>query len=298
MLRGLPASIILHAAVIAAGAIVLPTMVRDIEPAFTSIPIEIVELSDETNIRARPEVDAPEPETEESPPIEDYLQELDTIPPEEPEPEPEPEPETAVAPPPPAPEPEPEPEPAPAEEEPEPEPESEPEPEPDRPVLAQTETDPLDDILGDASNLFDRTPRERTRANPAPPPQEVLEDEQPRASEARRGAGEQTGNTANVVALINNQMRICWDDVVDLPNPERLNVVVRVELNRDGSIKNGPDLVDPARPPIGDRSMGVAIERALRAVRKCAPYRLPEGALDYYDDWDEVTLNIGPAYRN
>ena len=218
MLRGLPASIILHAAVIAAGAIVLPTMARDFEPAFTSIPIEIVELSNETNIRARPEVEAPEPETEEPPPIEDFIEDLDTIPPEEPEPDPEPEPETAVAPPP-APEPEPEPAPAPAEKEPEPEPEPEPDPEPeaDRPVLAQTETDPLDDILGDASSLFDRTPRERTRSNPAPPP-EVLQDEQPRASEAQRGAGQQTGNTVAVSALIYDQMRICWDTVDDLKN--------------------------------------------------------------------------------
>ena len=165
-------------------------------------------------------------------------------------------------------------------------------------MLAQTQTDPLDDILGDASNLFDRTPRERSSSNPRPPPQEVLQDEQPTASEARRGAGEQTGNSVAVTTLISQQMKVCWDDVVDLPNPERLNVVVKVELNRDGSIKDGPDLVDPARPPIGDRPMSVAIERALRAVRKCSPYRLPEGSEDYYNDWDEVTLNIGPAYRN
>lgn len=296
MLRGLPASILLHAAVIAAGSIVLPSLARDVEPAFIVVPIEIVDLSDETNIRARPEVDAPEPETEAPPPIEEFLQDLDTIPPEDPQPEPEPEPETAVAPPPPAPEPEPEP--APAEEETEPEEAPEPEPQADRPVLEQAQNDPLDDILGDASNLFDRTPRERARANPAPPSQETLEDEQPRASEAQRGAGRQTGNTVAVEALIYDQMRICWDTVEDLPDSQRLNVTVKVELNRDGSIKDGPDLVNPTRAPIGDRYMGVAIERALRATRKCAPYRLPEGADEYYDEWREVTLNIGPAYRN
>ncbi|MCI4643844.1 MAG: hypothetical protein MRY64_03570, partial [Hyphomonadaceae bacterium] len=138
----------------------------------------------------------------------------------------------------------------------------------------------------------------RSTSNPSPPPPETLQDEQPKASEARRGAGEQTGNTAAVTALISQQMFYCWDDVDDLPNPERLNVTIKMQLSRDGSIKDGPDLVNPARPPIGDRSMGVAIERALRAARKCAPYRLPEGADEYYDDWDEVTLNIGPAYRN
>ncbi|MCI4643325.1 MAG: hypothetical protein MRY64_00905, partial [Hyphomonadaceae bacterium] len=158
MLRGLPASILFHGAVIAAGSIVLPTLARDIDPTITVVPIEIVDLSEETNIRARPEIEAPEPEPEEPPPIEDYLEDLDTIPPEEPEPESEPEPEMAEAPPPP-PEPDPEPEPAPAED-PEPEPEA-PEPQSNRPILEQAENDPLDDILGDASNLFDRTPRER-----------------------------------------------------------------------------------------------------------------------------------------
>ena len=84
MLRGLPASLLLHAAVIAAGSVVLPSLARDMDPTFTVVPIEIVDLAEETNIRARPEVDAPEPETEEPPPIEDFLEDLDTIPPEDP----------------------------------------------------------------------------------------------------------------------------------------------------------------------------------------------------------------------
>ncbi|MEM1106317.1 MAG: hypothetical protein AAGH87_07985 [Pseudomonadota bacterium] len=288
MLRGLPASLILHAAIAGAGAIVLPTLARDVTAEVSLVPIDILSVSDLTNVAPAPRREVPEPEAEIPPPLEDFLEDLDTIPPDIPEPEPEPEPEAAE---PPAPPPEPEPEPEPA-----PEPEA-PEPEPDRPILAEAPADPLADILGDAENLFDRTPRDPPRQAPPAPAPERLEDEQPARSEARRGAGARTANTARVEALLTQQLFVCWDDVDDQPNPERLNVTLKMELNRDGTIGAGPTLVDPRRRPIGDRAMGVAIDRALRAARRCAPYRLPDGAAAYYDEWKEVTLNLGPVFR-
>lgn len=295
MLRGLPASLVLHAAIIGAGAIVLPTMARDVSVPSIVVPIEIVSVSEITNVAPRVERDAPEPEPEAPPPLEEFLEDLDTIPPDEPEPDPEPVPEdeaaSVPAPPEPEPEPAPDPEPEPAA------PEEEPEPVDDRPVLAEAPEDPLAGILGDADNLFDRTPREPPQRQAAAPSPETLSDEQPTRSEARRGAGERTGNTARVESLLTQQLFICWDDVDDLPNPERLNVTFKMTLNRDGTIKSGPTLIEPRRAPIGDRAMGVAIERALRAARKCSPYRLPDGAAQYYDEWDEVTLNLGPSFR-
>lgn len=301
MLRGLPASIILHAAVIGAGYIVLPSMGRSLETSVMAVPIEIVDLSETTNIAPRVERDGPEPEPEEAPPrLEDYLEDLDTVPVPEPEEgEVEEEPLAEEEAPPPAPEEEVVPLPA-EDEAPEPEPEpdeEEPAPEPDRPVLSPDPENVLDDILGEDSNLFDRTPRE-TAGTPPPPAQEVLEDETPPATTRRRGQGEMSGNTASVVALITSQMELCWDDVTDLPNPDRLNVTIAMELNRDGTLRGDARFVDPARPPIGDRAMQVAMERAIRAARRCAPYRLPEDADEYYNEWAEVTLNIGPAYKN
>ncbi|MEL6752562.1 MAG: hypothetical protein AAFO57_00945 [Pseudomonadota bacterium] len=301
MLRGLPASLVLHAAVIGAGSIVLPTMARDISSESVIVPIDIVTISDITNIAPRVERDAPEPETEEPPPLEDYLEDLDTIAPEDVEPAEEE--DAPTAPPDEADEPEPviipeeEPEETPEPDEPgEPEPE-EPEETEDRPILEAEQEDPLDSILGQADNLFDRTPRNPTRSPPKAPEPEDLEDEQPTKSEQQAGAGERTDNTAAISAVLYDQLYICWDDVVDLPNPERLNVTIKMELNRDGTIASGPRLVDPARPPIGDRAMGVAIERALRAARKCAPYRLPGDESVFAPGWEEVILNIGPAYK-
>lgn len=298
MLRGLPASIVLHAAVISAGYIVLPGLSRPTQVSVEIVPIELVDVSELTNIAPRVQREEPE-EVEEPPRLEDYLDDVDSISedaiveedmlaPAEIVPEADVS-DTVIIPDDPVETPEPEPEP------------DEPEPEPDRPLLEQQpEDDPLDSILGDASNLFDRTPRDQSKSPPPPPSDDTsnLEDEQPGAAEDRRGAGEQTGNTAAITAMIQAQMRDCWDDVEDLPNPERLNVILEIELNRDGTLKRDVRLVDPARPPIGDRVMGVAIERALRAARRCAPYRIPEQAQDYYEEWDVTTLRVGRGLRD
>lgn len=299
MLRGLPASIVLHTAVLGAGYIVLPGLSAPTQSSVEIVPIELVEISEVTSVAPRVEREEPE-EVEEPPRLEDYLEDVDSVPddalveeeffaPEETQPETEIS-ETVIIPE----------EPEEQEPEPEPEPEApEPEPEPDRPLLEQEpEEDPLASILAESSNLFDRTPREQSKSPPRPAENESLEDEQPSADAPRPGAGARTGNTAAVEAMIQAQMFVCWDDVDDLPNPERLNVTVEIVLNRDGTLKRDARLVDPPRAPIGDRAMGVAIERALRAARRCAPYRLPAEAQENYEDWAEVTLNLGPAYRD
>ncbi|NBC20121.1 MAG: hypothetical protein GVY06_03585 [Alphaproteobacteria bacterium] len=302
MIRGLPASLLIHAAVIASGYIVLPGLQQDLETTYTAVPVDIVNVSQVPDVAPRVERDretVDEAEEEEPPPLEEFLEDLDTLPGDVPPEEEAFAAEEATPPPPqdeeapPLPDPQ-----AETRDDPEPE-EPEPDPAEEEELLARpSEEDELADLLGEASNLFDKTPKEPARAPPkAPEPEQELEDETPAPSEARKGAGERRGDTTSVIAMIQSQMTICWDDVDDLPNPERLNVTIEMTLNRDGTLKRDARLVKPSRAPIGDRPMQVAIERALRAARKCAPYRLPEEALDYYEDWDEVTLNIGPAYK-
>ncbi|MEM9739213.1 MAG: cell envelope integrity protein TolA [Pseudomonadota bacterium] len=291
MLRGLPASIVFHAAVIAAGSIVLPSLERDISVAPIIVPIELVTVSDITNIAPQVERDAPDPEPETPPPLEEFLEDLDTIAPEEAEPEP-PEDDPA-APPPPEPEPEPVIQPEPEEEAETPEPE--PDQADDRPILDQTPEDPLANILGDADNLFDRTPRDNSPSSAPPPAPEVLEDETPNQGAGQRGAGDLSDRAAQVETFIVRQLSdVCWRDVKDLPDPERLIVSVRLRLKPNGTLAEDVKLVRPSRPPIGDRFMQQAIDRALNAARRCAPYNLPEGAEEYYEDWDDLVINFGP----
>jgi len=291
MLRGLSASILLHAGVIAASFIVLPH-VRPPAQAIEIVPVDIVTVSEVTNVKsiARTE-QPPEPEAEDAPPpepdIEELLEDLDTLPEdtenvvdeETPPPPPdkaeEQEPEDII------------PE-EPDEKEPEPE-EKEPEPEPKK---DEKPRDALDDLLDDnpfeaeEQVLIDKAAKQ-SRSAPPPPREETPEETKPPAPQ--RGVGDRTANEARVEALLWSQMEVCWGTVADLPNPERLGVTVRVNLKRDGTLEGGAELVSPRRAPIGDRFMGQAIDRALRAVTKCQPYNLPT---DDYEVWREITMNF------
>ncbi|MEM1036604.1 MAG: cell envelope integrity protein TolA [Pseudomonadota bacterium] len=175
------------------------------------------------------------------------------------------------------------------------EPEPEPEPKEEPPVQRQTR-DPLAGFLDDADSTFQserqtrkRTPEPQTRT----PPKPLLEDTRPKPQTPRRGAGERTANTARLEALLYNYVKPCWNGVDDLPNPSRLNIRMRAELDDNGNIID-LRLVEPARRPIGRDPMGIAVDRGLRAVRKCAPYKLPR---DDYSEWRDIRINLGPAFE-
>lgn len=296
MIRGLPASILLHAAVIGAGYIVWPYVgTTATEEEFVLVPVELVEVGEMTNV-------APVVEPEEAEPVE-----------EEPEPEPEPEPEeedvpveevpderdipvddveTSQE----APAPEAEDDILPNfEAEPDEEEEAPPEePEEERPSTPnpQRKSSALDDLLNSAESTFQSERETRRETRPPPREPEPKREEASAPQERRSGAGERTANTVRIEQLLYNQIYPCWDGVSDQPEPERLNVSMRARLDAEGNVID-LDLVRPSRAPIGDRSMQLAIERAQRAVQKCQPYRLPR---DDYDLWKEATINLGPAF--
>jgi len=293
MLRGLPASVLLHVGVFATGYIVVPQTYDPIQQ-IEIVPVDIVSVSEVTNVKAvterrtelpPAEEPTPEPEPEEVPeerpedlelpPEEAPLVEEDTVPPP-PEKVEEQAPEDIVP------------------EEPEdkdPEPEPDPEPEEEKP-----ERDALDDLLdsnlfqAETSTLIDRAAKQAAKAPPPPPVEETPPPENLTSQAGRRGVGERTANEARVESLLWSQMRVCWEGVDDLPDPERLAVKVRVKLNPDGTMDGDAKLVPPRRARIGDRFMQQAIDRALRAARRCAPYQMPE---DDYDVWNEITMNFG-----
>ncbi|WP_084399326.1 hypothetical protein [Henriciella aquimarina] len=307
MIRGLPASLLLHAAVIGAGYLAWPyvgTTAREDE--FVIVPVDLVDVGELTNVApvVEPPEDAPEPEPEEEPePTPPPEEESDEPVVEELDPRDLPEDEVATASEAAPPEPEdeevmPDLDEEPEEEEAEPEPEEE-EPEKPKPDLPEppnpkkSEKSSLDSFLDDADSTF-KSERETKRAS-QPPPQEQkrLLDETPPAQEPRKGAGDRSANTVRIEQLLYNQVYPCWDGVADQPKPERLNISLRAELDAEGNVTD-LDLVRPSRAPIGDRSMSLAIERALRAVRKCQPYRLPR---DDYELWKVANINLGPGFE-
>jgi hypothetical protein len=297
MIRGLPASIIAHAAVIGASYVTFPywgTSTRVLATELEAVDVNFAEIGEITNIAPlietepeepedaapeAPEVPEPVPEDpveEDLPEAEQDVADVEAAPPEE-------NPEDLL--------PKFEPEQQEEEDEPEPEPEKKPDPAPRRP------NDDLMDFLNQSDSTFksERATREkRPEPKPVTPEPETALENAPKPAETRtrRGAGERTANTARIESILYSKIVPCWDNVVDLPFPERLNVRLSVKLNRDGSLAD-VDFIEPARPPIGNSPMRTAMERAKRAVQKCAPYNLPD---DDYDLWSEGAVNLGPAF--
>ncbi len=295
MIRGLPASCAFHAILLGSGYVVWPfvSSTQAPEEELVIVPIELVDLGEITNIAP---IRTPEPEPEPEEPLPEPEPEPEEPELEEPEPDsvdetlPEDEIDTSKDT---APEPEPEPEDIAPDLDAEPDPEEDaPEPEPeDAPVKKQA--DLLDDFLNDADNTFQSERQTRAKQpEPKTPPKRLLEDTPPKQAEQRRGAGERTGNTARLEALMYNAVRPCWVGVDDQPDAEKLNVRMRAELDQDGELKS-LELIEPSRRPLGRSPMGIAVDRAMRAVRKCAPYNLPD---DEYDLWKDININLGPAF--
>lgn len=253
------------------------------------VPIDMVEIGLVTDIAPVPEVEeqeateepvpeeAPEPDVEpemaEEEPVEEEIEVNETRTEEQVEEEvlavdeqAEPEPEEVVK------------------EEPEPEPKK-------KPDLVRKTTPKASDDLGFLDDFEDqlKSVKNERRAAPeeAPPPidRPVLKDVQ----QPRKGAGERRGNTASLQAAIRRQIGYCWNGVADLPKEDQIDVLIRIELDRDGKLSKAPKLMNPSSRPIG-RS-GIPVDLALRAVLKCQPYKLPE---DSYEQWKQIDVTIGP----
>lgn len=107
----------------------------------------------------------------------------------------------------------------------------------------------------------------------------------------RKAFGKANQMAASATDALREQMKRCWRAPVDQANPERLIVTVKVFLNRDGSVQRAPTLVQPNPLPVGDRGMVLAWESAKRAILTCAPYDLPE---ESYEIWNDLTLRFDP----
>lgn len=291
MRTGVVISGLLHAGAFALVFVPLPSFRSD-EPALPPlITVEILEIAEETNIRAS--VPAPEEEPEPEP---------------EPEEAPEPEPVEAEAPPPPpAPEPEPAPAPQPEPEflpepEPEPEPVAEPQPEPEpeprqvaalpraKPAPPSPASEPAEEenYLDRVAALLDRMPREEA------PPRDTAGDEAPEPDiRIRSSAGRATALTMSEIDALRAQIERCWSFPAGAAYAEDLIVTLRIRLNRDGSVDGRPEIVESVRYRLGDSFFRVAADSAVRAVMRCQPFSLPA---QKYDDWRSVEVQFDPRY--
>lgn len=239
MRAGLVASVIGHI-----GAVMMTMLAWEarsvIAPAGVSVvPVEIVDVAMEANVRAMAE-EVPEEELS-----------------------PEAAEETNTADPPPAPS---------------------PAPQPQRPRAREPDFDP--NSIADLLNTDSKTGR---RQQPGT-----------RGDRTQQGVGLGTAERVTVetraAALVRAHMRRCWRRPVDLPDFERLQVTIEFELNRNGTLNGQPRVTRPTNYTF-DAPMRAAVDAALRAVRQCDPYPLPDDPVvgEHYEVWRTQIYNFDPS---
>jgi hypothetical protein len=153
------------------------------------------------------------------------------------------------------------------------------------PKAASDSLDFLDDLESQLKTKS-RTQRAKTPSDEPPPIQKPVLD---KAQAPRAGAGERKGNTASLQASLRRQIEYCWRGIEDLPAEDQIDVVLDMSLAEDGALLGEPALVTPRSRPVG--RTGIPVDIALRAVRRCAPYKLP---IDDYEYWKDIRVTVGP----
>ena len=65
-------------------------------------------------------------------------------------------------------------------------------------------------------------------------------------------------------------------------------MTIRFALNRDGTVKGEPTVVE-FQPSRFGKAAG---DNAIKAVKKCAPYKLPP---EKYEQWSDMQLRLPPS---
>lgn len=285
------ASVVFHAAILAAGIVALPSLNSYVVEETESIPVEIVDIEE---VSARQAVSKDVKEEPEAPPAPPKIEEART-----PKPAPQPAREVEQAarepeaePPLPAlepldqlieaaaePEPAPEPEPAKAEATPVPVPKLKPKP-PKR-VAEKPKPEFNADDMQALLNKIDET-------NQAPPkPTEVAG--QPKLAQFDSMSGSDERLAADLVDALRRRIESCWTLPAGARNAEELQIRLQFALNPDGTLSDYPVIMNASAHPAFD----AAARSAQSAVKTCEPYNfLP---IEKYDLWREIILTFDPS---
>jgi colicin import membrane protein len=121
-----------------------------------------------------------------------------------------------------------------------------------------------------------------------------------KAASARETAPETTAGTSRGTATklsmsertgidnaVREQVMQCWNPPIGAANDGSLAVRVKFSLNADGSLSDGPTVVNSSSNPAFRAAAGAAT----RAVQRCSPLKLPPESYDY---WRQVNINFDP----
>jgi hypothetical protein len=101
-----------------------------------------------------------------------------------------------------------------------------------------------------------------------------------------------TGLTLSQEDALRAQIFGCWSVPLGLPYDQELLVRIKLNLKKDGTIIKSEILDHQRMNRPGQKFYKVLAESALRAVRLCQPLKVPPTG---YDKWKEIQLNFNPT---
>lgn len=257
----------LHLAVVLLAFVSLPGPKELPEPPMRTVPVELVTISDVTNLVSQRKVDKPKPVEEPTPPRQQVA--------ERPTPTP---PAPAPAPPPP---PQAKPEPAPEKVE------KKPEPKPvekavERPTPPKPEPEKKFDP-NQIAQLLNKTPDAAPKA--AARESADVELDLPYSDDPALAL------SMTEIEAVRQRVQECWNvrDFAGSADADKLRATVRFSLNQDGSLAGNPSITSSSGGPLSR----LFADRAVQAIQKCAPYTfLPRNK---YTNWRNMSLNFNLA---
>ena len=101
-----------------------------------------------------------------------------------------------------------------------------------------------------------------------------------------------TGLTLSEEDALRAQIFGCWSVPLGLPYDDNLLVRIKLNLKKDGTIMKSEILDHERMNRPGQKFYKVLAESALRALRICQPLKVPPTG---YEKWKEIQLNFNPT---
>jgi len=100
-----------------------------------------------------------------------------------------------------------------------------------------------------------------------------------------------TGLTLSQEDALRAQIFGCWSVPLGLPFEDNLLVRIKLKLKKDGTVLKSEILDHERMNRPGQKFYRILAESALRAVRMCQPLKVPPSG---YDKWKDLQLNFNP----
>ncbi len=120
----------------------------------------------------------------------------------------------------------------------------------------------------------------------------VEEKEKNKITQSNKKNSFASGLTLSEEDALRAQIFGCWSVPLGLPYDEDLLVRIKLQLKKDGTIMKSEILDHERMNRPGQKFYKVLAESALRAVRLCQPLKVPPTG---YEKWKDLQLNFNPV---